>query len=144
MASVGSGDGSPIRDFLDSIDKLDIDGAVRLLAEECRILLVDGQRGEGRASIHKLLQTFLGGLRATRHRITSEWHVDGVWIAEVDASYELQDWLCLDALPRAFFAVVGEDGITDIRVYGAHERSLTAHRRDDESMRVGGRWLLPL
>jgi hypothetical protein len=87
---------------------------------------------------------FLGELRATRHRITAQWHIDDVSIAEVEADYELRDHLELRALPRVFVVRTSADGITDVRVYGAHEHALTEHRTGDEGMWVGGRWVPPL
>ncbi len=67
-----------------------------------------------------------------------------MWIAEVDCSYELQDWLQLNALPRAFVLRMGPEGIIDLRAYGAHEQPLTEHRTGEEGMWVGGRWIPPL
>ena len=63
---------------------------------------------------------------------------------EVEGAYQLQDYLQLKALPRAFVLRVGPDGITDLRAYGAHERPLTDHRTGEEGMWVGGRWVPPL
>jgi hypothetical protein len=91
-----------------------------------------------------VLASFLATLRTTTHRITAEWHEDNVWIAEVEASYELQDWLQINELPRAFVLRDGPDGFADLRVYGAHERPLTDHRTGEEGMWVGGRWVPPL
>jgi hypothetical protein len=59
-------------------------------------------------------------------------HVDKAWIAEVEASYTLQDWLQLNEVPRAFVLREGPIGITDLRVYGAHDHALTDHRTGDE------------
>jgi hypothetical protein len=83
-------------------------------------------------------------LRATSHRITAQWHQNDVWIAEVDASYELQDWLRLDNLPRVFVLREGSEGIADLRAYGAHEHPLAEHRSGEEGMWIGGRWVPPL
>lgn len=137
-------DPSPVREFLAALDKLDLDAATALLATDCRVLMADGQRSEGRPGIRSILQRLLGGLRATSHTITAEWQFGDMWVAEVDASYEMRDWLYLDHLPRAFFVQRGRDGISDIRVYGAHEQPLTARRGDDDHARIGGRWWLPL
>lgn len=109
-----------------------------------RFLAADGRRGEGASSVRELLTEFLGSLRSTNHRITAQWHQGEVWIAEVDADYELQDWLELTAVPRAFFVRMGGAGIADVRVYGAHERPLTEHLTGEEGMWVGSRWVPPL
>jgi len=135
---------SPIAQLLAAIDKLDVDAAMALVAPDGRLLAVDGRRAEGSESVRDLLTDFLAKLRSTTHRITAEWHQDDVWIAEVEATYELLDWLQIQALPRAFVLREGPEGFVDLRVYGAHERPLAEHRTGAEGMRVGGRWIPPL
>ena len=135
---------SPIEQLLKAVDELDVDAAMALAAPDIRFLMADGRRGEGAEAVRELLTDFLSTLRSTTHRITAQWHEADVWIAEVDASYELRDYLKLTALPRAVVARTGPDGIADLRVYGAHERPLTEHRTGEEGMWVGGRWIPPL
>jgi hypothetical protein len=130
--------------LLSAIDSLDLDAMMALLAPDCRLLTVDGRRATGADEVRKLLGEFLGALRSAAHRVTGQWHLDNVWIAEVDASYELRDWLRLGPLPRAFIVRDGPNGLADIRVYGAHERPLTEHRTGEEGMFVGERWIPPL
>jgi hypothetical protein len=129
---------------MQAMDTRDVDGMMALLAPDCRLLTVDGRRAEGTEAVHRLLGDFFGELRSTSHTITAQWHEDNVWIAEVDASYELRDWLQVNALPRVFIVRTGEDGINDLRAYGAHERPLTEHRTGEEGMWVGSRWIPPL
>jgi hypothetical protein len=136
--------GSPVSRLLGAIDKLDVDGVLALASADCQLMTVDGRRASGAAQMRQLLGAFISSLRSTSHRITSEWHVDDVWIAEVDASYELRDWLQMTDLPRVFVLRDSPDGLVDIRVYGAREKPLANHRTGDEPSRVGGRWLLPL
>ncbi len=136
--------GSPIEQLLKAMDELDVDAAMALMAPDVRFLAVDGRRGQGADAVRKLLTDFVSTLRSTSHRITAQWHQDGVWIAEVDGSYELEDYLQLNALPRAFVVRMGPDGIADLRAYGAHEQPLTEHRTGEEGMWVGGRWVPPL
>ena len=135
---------SPIEELLRAIDELDVDAAMALMAPDVRFLAVDGRRGEGADAVRTLVADFISTLRSTSHRITSQWHQEDVWIAEVEGSYELQDWLQLKALPRAFIVRTAADGIAELRVYGAHEQPLTDHRTGEEGMRVGGRWVPPL
>lgn len=115
-----------------------------LMERNARFLAADGSRAEGEEAVRGVLTTFLATIRSTRHRITAQWHIDNVWIAEVDGDYELQDYLQLDALPRAFVLREGPDGIADLRVYGAHERPLAEHRTGEEGMWIGERWIPPL
>ena len=114
------------------------------LPETLAGVAVDGRRGEGPESVRRLLTEFVSTLRSCSHRINAEWHQEDVWIAEVEGDYELQDYLQLNALPRAFVVRVGPDGIEELRAYGAHERPLTEHRTGEEGMWVGGRWVPPL
>lgn len=137
-------DESPIDQLLGAIDKLDVEAVMALSAPDIRILSADGRRAEGTEAVRELLTDFLATLRSTTHRITAHWHQDNVWIAEVEATYELKDWVRTGALPRAFVLRDGPDGFVDLRVYGAHERPLADHRTGEEGMRIGGRWIPPL
>jgi SnoaL-like domain len=135
---------SPIDQLLGAIDELDVEAAMALSAPDCRLLTADGRRAEGTEAVRELLTDFLAAMRSTTHRITAQWHQQNVWIAEVEATYELEDLLKIGALPRAFVLREGPDGFVDLHVYGAHERPLTEHRSDEEEMRLGGRWIPPL
>jgi hypothetical protein len=135
---------SPIEQFLALLDSLDPGAATSLMAPGARLLVMDGRRVEGKDEAGALLADFVATLRSTRHRITEQWHIDDVWIAEVLADYVLQDWLELKALPRAMVVRVAPEGITDIRVYGASEHPLTEGPTGDGGTWVGGRWVPPL
>ena len=135
---------SPIDQLLRAVDRLDAEAVLAMLAPEGKFLTVDGRRAQGTEAVSTLIREFLGQLRATSHRVTAQWHVDGVWIAEVEADYELRDYLQIKNLPRLFVLNGGADGLTDVRVYGAHERPLEEHRTGEEGLWVGGRWVPPL
>jgi hypothetical protein len=135
---------SPIDKLLRAIDALDAGAAAAMLAPDGELLVVDGRHAHGTDAVRGLLQDFLGNLRSTAHRVTEQWHVDDAWIAEVDADYELKDYLEIKHLPRAFVVREGPDGLRDIHVYGAHERPLEQHRTGDEGIWIGGRWVPPL
>jgi hypothetical protein len=135
---------SPIEQLLEAIDALDVDAAMALLGPDTRLLTADGKRAEGSDAVRAFVTEFIGSVRSMTHRVTAQWHQDDVWIAEVEATYELVDWLQLKALPRAFILREGPEGIADLNVYGAHERPLTEHRTGEEGMWVGDRWIPPL
>jgi hypothetical protein len=135
---------SPIQQLLGALDNLDLEAVLALVAPNGRLLTADGRRAEGSDAVRELLAEFLGSVRSTSHRITAQWHQDDVWIAEVEADYDLKDWLRMDGLPRAFVLHEGPDGIADLHVYGAHERPLTEHRTGEEGMWIGDRWIPPL
>jgi hypothetical protein len=137
-------DESPVTQLLAAIDKLDVGAAMAVMAPECRLLTVDGRWAVGPESVRVLLSDFMAMLRSSSHQITAQWHPDDVWIAEVEATYELQDWLRMESLRRVFVARDGPDGVVDLRVYGAHERPLADHRTGEEGMRIGDRWIPPL
>ncbi len=82
---------SPIEQLLGAIDKRDVDAAMALMAPNCRLLAVDGRSAEGGAEVRALLTDFVTTVRSTTHTVTAQWHQDDVWIAEVEASYELMD-----------------------------------------------------
>jgi hypothetical protein len=133
---------SPIDQLLRSIDKSDMDAVMALLAPDVCLLSADGRRAEGAAAVRELLTDFLAMLRSCTHRITAEWHPEDVWIAELEANYELKDGTRIGPLARAFVARARPDGLADLRVYGAHERPLGD--RSEREMRLGGRWIPPL
>jgi uncharacterized protein (TIGR02246 family) len=134
---------SPIDQLLEAIDMRDAEAAVALMAPDCQLLVVDGRRANGTAAVRELFSEHLATLLQTSHRITTQWHEDDVWIAEVEASYELKDRVRLGRL-RAFVLRDGPEGIVDLHVYGAHERPLADERAGEEGMRLGGRWIPPL
>ncbi len=144
MSDCASVTESPIERFLDALDRLDLDGIMALMTPDAQVLVVDGRRAEGTEAARQLFGEFLGQLRSTTHRITGQWHEDDIWIAEVDASYELRSWLQLNALPRAFIVRAGPDGVSELRAYGAHEHPLSESPTGEEGMWVGGRWVPPL
>jgi hypothetical protein len=135
---------SPLEALLEAFDRLDVASVEAMIAPDARLLIADGQRAEGRAEVRAVIEGLATQLRSTSHRVLAQWHQDGVWIAEVEASYELRDWLQLKALPRAFFLREGAEGISELHVYGAHERPITEHRTGEEGMRLGDRWIPPL
>jgi len=135
---------SPIQRLVQAMDARDVDALASLFAPGGRLMTADGRHAEGTEAVRELLIEFFGALRSTTHKVTAEWHQDNVWIAEIDASYELRDWLQLKDLSRVLVVREGPEGIDDLRVYGAHERALTAHRTGEEGMWVGMRWIPPL
>jgi hypothetical protein len=136
-------DDSPVVRLLRAVDRRDVDAAMALVAPDARMLAVDGRRAEGADEVRELVVEFVSGVRSMSHRITAQWHPDNIWIAEVEATYELPDGVTLSALPRVFVLGDGPTGITELRVYGAHEPPLTAFQTE-EGIRVGGRWIPPL
>jgi len=135
---------SPIAQLLEAVDRLDAEAVSGQMSPEGSFQTVDGRRASGREQVRALLSDFLGALRSTKHVITAEWHFDDAWIAEVTASYELQDYLQVNDVPRVFVLRMASDGIGDLRAYGAHERPLSDHRTGEEGMWVGTRWIPPL
>ncbi len=135
---------SPITTWLEAVDKLDVDTASAMFSADAQLLTADGRRAAGIDAVRDLLADYLSVLRSTSHRVTALWHEDNVWIAEVEADYELTDYLELKALPRAFFIREGAQGISQMHVYGAHEHPLAEHPSDEGGMWIGERWIPPL
>lgn len=122
---------------------LDVEAAIALMAPNCQMLAVDGRRAEGTAAVRELLADFLAAILQTTHRISEQWHQDDVWIAEVEATYELKDRVRIKR-PRAFVLRDGPDGLVELHVYGAHERPLADDRTSEQGIRIDGRWIPPL
>jgi hypothetical protein len=126
------------------MDALDAEGASAVLAPTVRVLMADGRRAQGQPEVTGLIADFLSRVRRMSHRVITEWQVDDVWIAELEATYELTDYFDTGTLPRVVIARVDGQGITELRVYGAHEHPLSEHSTGEEGMWVGGRWVPPL
>jgi ketosteroid isomerase-like protein len=135
---------SPIERLLAAFDKLDAERAVAGMAEDCSLLAVDGRRADGRDGVRDLFAAVIAQLHSTSHRLTDQWHVGDVWIAEVEANYVLVDRLELHDVPRVFILHERDGATTDVRIYGAHERKLSEHGSGDGSLHVAGRWMPPL
>lgn len=135
---------SPIDRLLEALDRLDAEAAAALMAPDCRLLTVDGRRAEGIEAVRALIEDVLSALRATTHRVTAHWHEENVWIAEVEADYELKDWRRITGLPRVFVVRAAAAGLTDTRIYGAHEPGFANEDAGERGIRFGGRWMPPL
>jgi uncharacterized protein (TIGR02246 family) len=137
-------DQSPIERVLAAINGGDADAATKMFADDGELLMVDGTRAHGIQQIRELIEGFVTGVRSSEHRVTAQWHQEDVWIAEVEADYELQDRLRLSALPRALVLRERADAIATLHVYGAHEHSLLDRPTGEEGMWIGERWIPPL
>ncbi len=135
---------SPLVEVLAAIDRLDVPAVIALCAPDCHFGTVDGRHAEGREAVRRLLSDFLSTIRSTHHEISSQWHQDDAWFAEVVANYELLDRTRIEGRLRAFLLRTGPDGIREVRVYGANERPLTDRTVGYQPARLGGRLILPL
>ena len=78
---------------LRALDALDLEAAVGLFAPDGSLTTLFGETEQGHDRIRAAFGAFLQGLRANHHEVTSEWNPeDGVWIAEMSATYELSDF----------------------------------------------------
>lgn len=137
-------DKSPIAALLGALDALDVDAFVSRFARDGRLLTADGQRAHGLDAVRSVAAEHFAALRSATYRTTAEWHEDDVWIAEIEADYELRDWLIIRAMPRAFIVRQGPDGVADLRVYGTHERPFSDRPSPEAGTWVGERWIPPL
>jgi hypothetical protein len=127
---------------LRAIGALDVDAAVALFAQDGSLTTVFGETASGRERVHAVLGTFLRGLRAAQHDVSSEWNPEsGVWIAEMLASYELSDYSHRGPYARAMILRAGDTGIEQLHIYGAHEQSLDEDGRAYTEVRAPHGWL---
>ena len=133
---------SPVASVFEAIDALDLDAFTALFASDGRLLTVDGRVANGSADVRQVVGRFAEDLRATSHRLTAEWHPEpDVWIAELEATYELSNYAQLGPYARAVVLRDGPDGIRDLRIYGLHERPLIDSTRGYQEVFGSGRWL---
>jgi hypothetical protein len=135
---------SPIERFIDAIDVLDVETAVTLMGPDCVLLTTTGDTAEGAGPVSKLLAEFLDPVRSTAHRILTHWHVDDVWIAEVEADYELTNDTRIGSLPRAIFWASQPNGSAVVHFYGAHEGAIRDLGKPAGAMLLDGHWIPPL
>lgn len=127
---------------LRALDALDLDGSVALFAPECSLMTVFGETVSGRDRVRDVLGAFLGGLRGASHEVSDEWNPEpGVWIAELATTYELADFSQRGPYQRAMILRAGDDGIEQLRIYGAHELPLSESGRPYVDVRGAHGWL---
>jgi hypothetical protein len=142
--TTAEGTDSPLLVLIAALGRRDVDAAMALLSPNCRFSTADGRRADGVPGVRELLSRFLSDLRSASYEVTAQLHQDNLWCAEVLATYEMRDRMRLEGLRRAFVMQTDGTGVTDVRVYGAHERRLTDYRTGAESYRLGGQLILPL
>jgi hypothetical protein len=136
---------SPISAVLDALHALDVEAFTSLFGAGGRLLLTDGTVAEGSDQVRAAISRFIADLTATVYEITSEWRPDdGVWIAELQATYELKEHGRRGPYPRAIVIRGGPDGIDELRIYGRHELPLTESPIRYQEVSAGGRWLATL
>ena len=127
---------------LSALDALDLEAAVGLFAADGSLTTVFGDTASGRDRIREVLGAFLRDLRGSRHEVTSEWNPEeGVWIAEMSATYELSDYSRRGPYARAIILRAGVGGIEQMRIYGAHELPLAESGRSFSEVRGAHGWL---
>lgn len=127
---------------LSALDALDLEAAVDMFASDGSLTTVFGETASGRDRIREVLGVFLAGLRGSRHELTSEWNPEeGVWVAEMSASYELTDYSRRGPYARAIILRTGADGVEQMRIYGAHELPLAESGRAYSEVRGAHGWL---
>lgn len=132
---------SPIERVLEACARSDVDGVAALFAPRGRLLIIDGRRAEGAAEVKDLVASVLEDLRSITYELSDQWSVDGVWIAELEGSYERSDGSRVSHLPRAVVLRESDAGITDLHFYGAHEPRLDEYPRGDEGLMLEARWM---
>ncbi len=132
---------SPTAAVFQRLDLLDADGAAALFAPDGKLTMIYGRTAAGAEQVRTMLTEFCGHLRATGHTLTAEWNPEpGVWIAELTATYELQNFERLGPYARAAILREGPAGISELNIYGAHEQPLGTTGGYQEVF-ASGRWL---
>jgi hypothetical protein len=127
---------------LRALDALDLEAAIALFAADVSLTTVFGETAAGREGVRDILGAFLGELRGVHHELQSEWNPqEGVWIAELSASYELSDYSRRGPYQRVIILRAGPDGIEQMRIYGAHELSLADSGRPYAEVHGAHGWL---
>jgi uncharacterized protein (TIGR02246 family) len=135
---------SPISAVLSAMEALDVEGCIALFTPDGRLLTTDGEVAEGLNAVRAVLSNLFADLQAATYRVTAQWHPeDDVWIAEVDATYDLKEHGLRGPYPRAVVLRGGRE-IGELRVYGRHELPLTESSVPYREVLAGNRWLATL
>jgi hypothetical protein len=138
---------SPLEQLLEAFDRLDADACTALFAPDGRLSWVDGHVAQGHAAVRACLTEYFNDLTSTTHTIRDSWQQGQVWIAEIDASYVLEDRSLQGPVSKVMILRMRPEGIGDLRVYAAVEPSFHAaelsHQRARERGLVVGDWRLP-
>ncbi|MDQ6608014.1 MAG: nuclear transport factor 2 family protein [Actinomycetota bacterium] len=138
---------SPLEQLLDAFDRLDADACTALFATDGRLSWVDGHVAEGHTAVRARLTEYFDDLTSMTHVVRDSWHLDQVWIAEIDASYVLEDRSLQGPVAKVMILRMRSEGIGDLRVYAAVEPSFHAaeqrHQRERDRGLVVGDWRLP-
>lgn len=127
---------------LRALDALDLEAALALFAPDVSLSMLFGVTATGRDRVREVLGEFLRELRATHHEISAEWNPEpGVWLAEMSANYELADFSRRGPYGRMMILRAGDEGIEQLRIYGAHELPLARDGRSYENVRGPHGWL---
>jgi hypothetical protein len=133
---------SPIAAVLAAIDSLDLEGTLELFAPSGNFMTAFGAEANGTEELREELSGFFAGLRGCAHTVETEWHPEPtVWIAEVNATYELEDFSQRGPYKRVLVLRQGEDGIVSLRIYGAHELPLNSSAETYQEVRGPHGWL---
>jgi SnoaL-like domain len=133
---------SPMLAILAAIDALDLDAAISSVAPNASFATPYGEQADGREQVRAVLGAFLAELRSTEHDVTTLWNPEPrVWIAEVTATYELNDFSRRGPYGRVFVLRSGDQGIEQLRIYGAHELPLAESGESYLEVRGPHGWL---
>jgi len=117
---------------------------VALMGPDCRMLAATGRSYEGAGAVSNMIVELFEVVRSTSHRILTQWQLDDVWIAELEANYELTNDARIGGLPRAMFWRSQPNGSAVLHIYGAHERDIRAFGRPAGALLLDGDWIPPL
>jgi ketosteroid isomerase-like protein len=133
---------SLIQLLLSAIDALDLETSMSLFDPEAELLTVYGRQGNGTEQVRAVLEELIGELRAVHHAISSEWNPEpGVFIAELSATYELNDFSKRGPYRRAIVLRTHDTKIARLRMYGAHELPLPEAEAGYREVRGPHGWL---
>jgi hypothetical protein len=133
---------SLIRDLLSAIDALELQTALSLFHSDAELMTLYGRQGRGTEQVSAVLEELIGELRRTQHEISSEWNPEpGLFIAELTAIYELNDFSRRGPYRRAMVLHATGSKIAAVRMYGAHEKALPEAESPYREVRGPHGWL---
>lgn len=105
-----------VRETFKVVDRMDPDAFAELFSEDGLFRFGNWPSVKGRGEISAFVAEFFTSIKALKHRVTDDWRIEDVAIAEVEVTYTRHDDSTVDLTAACIFRLQNEE-IADYRIY---------------------------